>query len=101
MERPTIKKMTKAETILIKNLRKNGCYNVQIVQEEILQGVLDSINEALTIPVVVSSCVNKETLIKDLDDKRIVGVTLNEDMWYYCRKETAEHLLDKYEIKTK
>jgi hypothetical protein len=46
--------MTKAETILIKNLRKNGCYNVQIVQEEVYKGVIDAINEALTIPVVVS-----------------------------------------------
>jgi len=50
---------------------------------------------------VVSSCVDKETLIEDLNDKRIVGKTIDENMWHYCRKETAEHLLDKYEIKTK
>jgi len=42
-----------------------------------------------------------DTLIEDLDDKRIIGVTLDENMWHYCRKETAEYLLNKYEIKIK
>lgn len=55
----------------------------------------------LAIHRVVSSCVDKDTLIEDLNDKRIVGVTLDENMWHYCRKETAEHLLDKYEIRPK
>lgn len=52
----------------------------------------------LIIPYVGSCCVDEETLIKELDDKRIVGTTLNDDMWRYCRKETAQHLLDKYNI---
>ena len=60
-----------------------------------------SIVKNLSISGVVSSCVDKDTLIEDLDDKRIVGVTLDENMWHYCRKETAQHLLDKYEIKHK
>ena len=45
--------------------------------------------------------VDIDTLIEDLDDKRIIGVTLDENMWHYCRKETAEYLLNKYEIKIK
>ena len=68
--------------------------------EEPLNALSESISEVenLSLSGVVSSCVDKDTLISDLDDKRIVGVTLNEDMWYYCRKETAQHLLAKYEI---
>ena len=74
--------------------------DIQDVKVETIIKCLDNIKQC-NIADVVSSCVDKETLIEDLDDKRIVGVTLNEDMWHYCRKETAEHLLDKYEIKTK
>ena len=55
----------------------------------------------LTLYDVVISCVDKETLIEDLNDKRIVGKTIDENMWHYCRKETAQHLLDKYEIRPK
>ena len=63
----------------------------------------EEVNELINLSIngVVSSCVDKDTLIEDLDDKRIVGVTLDENMWHYCRKETAEHLLDKYEIRPK
>lgn len=39
--------MKKAEEILERNLRNKGCYNVYIVQQEIYEAVLDSINEAL------------------------------------------------------
>lgn len=70
----------------------------RLVRMKTLADQVESELNLLTIPVVVSSCVDKDTLIKDLDDKRIVGTTLNNDMWHYCRKETAEHLLDKYEI---
>ncbi len=59
------------------------------------------LTEQLTLTSVGCCCVDKETLIKELDDKRIVGTTLNYDMWRYCRKETAEHLLDKYNITLK
>ena len=55
----------------------------------------------LILSSVVSSCVDKDTLIEDLNDKRIIGKTIDENMWHYCRKETAEHLLDKYEIRPK
>jgi hypothetical protein len=69
------------------------------------ENALETLNKLklklFSIPVVVSSCVNQDTLIEDLDDKRIVGVTLDENMWHYCRKETAQHLLDKYEIRPK
>lgn len=43
--------MTEAEEILKRNLRKNGCFNVTIVQQEIYQAVIDAINEALITPV--------------------------------------------------
>ena len=59
------------------------------------------IDEALILSGVVSSSVDKSTLIEDLDDKRIIGTLVNKDGWYYCRKETAQYLLDKYEIKIK
>ena len=59
------------------------------------------LKEQLTLPDVVSSCVDRKTLIEDLDDKRIIGTLVDKDGWYYCRKETAQHLLDKYEIKHK
>ena len=62
---------------------------------------LEELRLALSICDVVSSCVDKDTLIEDLNDKRIVGKTIDENMWHYCRKETAQHLLDKYEIKPK
>ena len=75
--------------------------NTLTSENQKLRGFIDGMREQLIIGGVVSSCVDKETLIEDLDDKRIVGVTLDENMWHYCRKETAEHLLDKYEIKTK
>lgn len=74
---------------------------VTVITEHDFDYLVEELVKKLIIPVVVSSCVDKETLIDDLNDKRIVGVTLDENMWHYCRKETAEHLLDKYEIKTK
>jgi len=61
---------------------------------------LDEVNNLL-ISGVVSSSVNKELLIAELDDKRCIGVEMNEDMWYLCRKETAQHLLDNYNITPK
>jgi hypothetical protein len=66
------------------------------------ENALETLNKLklklFSIPFIVRSCVEKETLIEDLNDKRIVGITLDENMWHYCRKETAQHLLDKYEI---
>lgn len=53
---------------------------------------------ALHIQNIVSSCIDKDELISDLDDRRAVGVEMNEDMWYFCRKQSAEYLLDKYKI---
>ena len=76
----------------------NSLVGTGLAQDECQDIIKYAVNEALTLYGVGCSCVDKETLISDLDDKRIVGVTLNEDMWHYCRKETAEHLLDKYEI---
>ena len=54
--------------------------------------------EQLRLYGVVSSCVDKDELISDLDDRRAVGVEMNEDMWYFCRKQSAEYLLDKYKL---
>lgn len=54
--------------------------------------------EQLRLYGVVSSCVDKDELISDLDDRRAVGVKMNEDMWYFCRKQSAEYLLDKYKL---
>jgi hypothetical protein len=48
--------------------------------------------------VIKSVCVDKDELISDLDDRRVVGVEMNEDMWYFYRKQSAEYLLDKYEL---
>jgi len=59
------------------------------------------LNDLFVLGGVNRSCVEENTLIEDLDDKRIVGVKLTDDMWHYCRKETAQHLLDKYTIKVK
>lgn len=81
----------------------------RLIDELILLGdenlILNSLNEKqaeqLSLYGVVSSCVDKDTLIEDLNDKRIVGKTIDENMWHYCRKETAQHLLDKYEIRLK
>ena len=74
--------------------------DVNTATNRIMEFIRDE-KEALTIPVVVSSCVDRKTLIEDLDDKRIIGTLVDKDGWYYCRKETAQHLLDKYEIKHK
>lgn len=57
--------------------------------------------EKLPLHDVVSSSVKKELLIAELDDKRCIGVEMNEDMWYYSRKETAQHLLNNYNITPK
>ena len=84
------------EKILVRNEQRKAN---KLIPADILD--IKDIIKQLSICDVMSSCVDKETLIEDLDDKRIVGVTLDENMWHYCRKETAEHLLDKYEIKTK
>lgn len=54
--------------------------------------------EQLRLYGVVSSCVDKDELISDLDDRRAVGVEMNEEMWYFCRKQSAEYLLDKYKL---
>ena len=54
--------------------------------------------EQLRLYGVVSSCVDKDELISDLDDRRAVGVEMNEDMWYFYRKQSAEYLLDKYKL---
>jgi len=62
---------------------------------------LKEAKEQLLIHSVVSSSVEKELLIAELDDKRCIGVEMNEDMWYLCRKETAQHLLDNYNITPK
>ena len=48
--------------------------------------------------VIKSVCVDKDELISDLDDRRVVGVEMNEDMWYFYRKQSAEYLLDKYKL---
>jgi hypothetical protein len=76
---------------------------LEIIQQHKLGHIPDeqAVKELCILFSVVSSCVDKATLIEDLNDKRIVGVTLDENMWHYCRKETAQHLLDKYEIKPK
>ena len=71
-----------------------------VIDVETVVDLLDELKQC-DIPVVVSSCVNQDTLIEDLNDKRIVGKTIDENMWHYCRKETAQHLLDKYEIRPK
>ena len=39
--------MDEAEEILSRNLKKNGCFNVYIYQQEIYDAVIGSINEAL------------------------------------------------------
>ena len=54
--------------------------------------------EQLRLYGVVSSCVDKDELISDLDDRRAVGVEMDEEMWYFCRKQSAEYLLDKYKL---
>lgn len=41
----------------------------------------------------------REELITDLDDKRVVKQGVSEDAWHFCRKQTAEYLLEKYYIK--
>lgn len=60
--------------------------------------LIEELNEQLRLYGVVSSCVDKDELISDLDDRRAVGVAMNEDMWYFCRKQSAEYLLDKYKL---
>jgi len=69
--------------------------------KKFMEDFIDYYNEQLRLGVVGISCVKEKKLIEELDDKRIVGVKLTDDMWYYSRKETAQHLLDKYEIKPK
>ena len=50
----------------------------------------------------VHSIVKIETLIDDLNDGRLKDHGLvNEDIYYLSRKDTAEHLMEKYEIKVK
>jgi len=62
------------------------------------QIVLNTHEPQCTIPAVVNSCVDIDELISDLDDRRAVGVEMTEDMWYFCRKQSAEYLLDKYKL---
>lgn len=71
------------------------------IENEKLKKTNKELTEQLRLGVVGISCVKEKKLIEELDDKRIVGVKLTDDMWYYSRKETAQHLLDKYEIKPK
>lgn len=65
---------------------------------ETKRNVLRWVMQQLRLYDVISSCVDKDELISDLDDRRAVGVEMNEDMWYFCRKQSAEYLLDKYKI---
>ena len=58
-------------------------------KEQLLEDLFDIIK-----PV----CVDKDELISDLDDRRVIGIEMNEDMWYFYRKQAAEYLLDKYEL---
>lgn len=57
--------------------------------------------KSLSISGLGKSSVYKELLITELNDKRCIGVEMNEEMWYRCRKETAQHLLDNYKITPK
>lgn len=54
--------------------------------------------EQLRLYGVLSSCVDEDELISDLDDRRAVVVEMDEDMWYFFRKQSAEYLLDKYKL---
>jgi len=69
--------------------------------KELVEHIRETTKKQLLISGVVSSSVKKELLIAELDDKRCIGVEMNEDMWYLCRKETAQHLLDNYIITPK
>ena len=78
-----------------------GDLKIDELMNEVEEVVDKNVTEQLTLTDVVSSCVDRKTLIEDLDDKRIIGTLVDKDGWYYCRKETAQHLLDKYEMKHK
>ena len=88
---------------LLEFLEANNLFGLE--DRENAEGVVDSYlkvyKKQLTLTDAGNSCVDKSTLIEDLDDKRIIGTLVNKDGWYYCRKETAQYLLDKYEIKIK
>jgi len=84
------------EKILFRNEQRTAN---KLIPADILD--IKDIIKRLSICDVVSGSVEKELLIAELDDKRCIGVEMNEDMWYLCRKETAQHLLDNYEIKSK
>ena len=91
------------KTINYKGKGEHSVRELELIIEQQAEELylIKSGQKQLHIHGVVSSSVDKGTLIKDLNDKRIVGKTIDKNMWYYCRKETAEHLLDKYEIKPK
>lgn len=58
-------------------------------KEQLLEDLFD---------VIKPVCVDKGELISDLDDRRVIGVEMNEDMWYFYRKQSAEYLLNKYKL---
>lgn len=91
------------EFIKLLERRIDGCDDLGGLEREkvVYQSVLKDYKKQLKLCEVGISCVKEKKLIEELDDKRIVGVKLTDDMWYYSRKETAQHLLDKYEIKPK
>lgn len=47
---------------------------------------------------VSTADITHDELIAELDDRR-VAKAISEDAWYFCRKQSAEHLLERYEIK--
>ena len=84
--------------LFTKAFNEGAMYEATLSRAYSFDSFIEDNIEQLRLYGVVSSCVDKDELISDLDDRRAVGVEMNEDMWYFCRKQSAEYLLDKYKL---